>query len=130
MLTASTTPTQWFNGPDTGPSSLTIYCEITGEKARHPDIPLDDEEFGRCHRLLLLFPRWRSELAKLAIKYPGWIPFVRDWDSLATLHTTGDAAGLQDALRTLGAEARDHMSQVARQLVAQGHIAEQPFEDG
>ena len=97
MTLTSLSPTQWICGPDTGPSSITIYCEMTGEKAKHPEIPLEEEEFAKCHRLL-------------------------------EMHTTQDTEGLGVALHKLGEEAREHMNDVARYLVSQGHIAEQSFD--
>jgi len=50
------------------------------------DIPHDPDDFGRCYRLLELFPDWKSQLGKVAERFPKWSPFVREWDTLTTMY--------------------------------------------
>lgn len=79
------TPEQWAMGRDTGISSLTIWSAITGHASpnRRDDVPHDPDDFGRCYRLLKLFPSWRPQLSKVAGRYPDWAPFVEHWDELS-----------------------------------------------
>jgi hypothetical protein len=85
-------PEEWATGRDTGTSSLTIYAAIKGKKGRDRefDIPYDPDDFGRCYRLLKLFPNWRKELDKVIALCPRWKPFVEAWDELTALY---EAAG-------------------------------------
>jgi hypothetical protein len=88
-------PEEWAAGRDTGTSSFTIYGAITGRPIprRQMDIPYDPDDFGRCYRLLKLFPAWREQLPKVAEACPRWEPFVAAWDELTALY---EAAGWHD----------------------------------
>jgi hypothetical protein len=57
------------------------------------DIPYDPDDFGRCYRLLKLFPSWRAELPKVADVCPKWKPYVEAWDELTAMF---EAAGWHD----------------------------------
>lgn len=83
-----TSPREWIESRDTGTSSLTICSIITGFPNPHGrcDIPHDPQDFGRCYRLLKLFPQWRPLLPQVAEKEPDWIPFVREWDRLTEMY--------------------------------------------
>ena len=82
------TPVEWAMGRDTGTSSMTIYSAITGIPThfRRYDIPYDPDDFGRCSRLLALFPSWREQLHKVVAICPAWDPFVEHWDELQALY--------------------------------------------
>lgn len=82
------TPEEWAAGRDTGTSSLTIYSAITGKPTHHRgfDIPYDPDDFGRCYRLLKLFPAWREKLGETIKRCPPWKPFVEAWDELTALY--------------------------------------------
>lgn len=82
------TPREWRNGRDTGTSSLTIWSVVTGFPSPHGhyDVPYDPSDFGRCYRLLALFPDWLSKLPKVAAKYPQWEPFVCEWSTLTAMY--------------------------------------------
>jgi len=88
-------PSEWAHGRDTGTSSLTIYSAITGKSSLHGryDIPHDPDDFGRCYRLLQLFPAWRAQLYKAIELCPEWRPFVDAWDELTALF---ESAGWHD----------------------------------
>jgi hypothetical protein len=88
----ATSPEEWAAGRDTGTSSLTIYQAITGNRSHHRglDIPYDPDDFGRCYRLLKLFPSWRKDLGKVVDVCPEWKPFVEAWDELTAMY---EAAG-------------------------------------
>jgi hypothetical protein len=83
-----TNPVDWAQGRDTGISSGTIYSVLTGRGSpcRGHDIPHDPSDFGRCYRLLALFPEWRPQLYLVAKAYPAWKPFVREWDKLTAMY--------------------------------------------
>lgn len=82
------TPEEWAAGRDTGTSSLTIYSAITGKPSHHSsfDTPRDPSDFGRCYRLLKLFPAWREKLSETAKLCKKWEPFVAAWDELTALY--------------------------------------------
>jgi len=82
-----TTPDDWRDSRDVGISSMTIYFAMTGNrKPSHCDAPHDPADFGRCYRLLKLAPQWRADLAKLAVAFPAWLPFVLEWETLERLY--------------------------------------------
>lgn len=82
------TPEEWATGRDCGTSSLTIYSAITGMPSHHRtyDVPHDPDDFGRCYRLLKLFPAWRTQMGKTVKLCPKWKPFVAAWDELTALY--------------------------------------------
>ena len=83
------TPIDWLLGGDTGTSSRTICAVMTGSKLSGPfgaDVPHDPDDFGRCYRLLVLFPAWRARLQEVADAYPMWGPLVAAWDELTALY--------------------------------------------
>lgn len=81
------TPEEWARGRDTGVSSLTIYAAITGRDTNMPwNIPYDPSDFGRCYRLLKLFPSWRAQLHKVVGICQEWAPFVQHWDELTKIY--------------------------------------------
>lgn len=77
----------WGASRDTGISSATIFYVFTGQKLYQTfDVPHDPGDFGRCHRLLKLAPRWREQLAQICAPFPAWEPFVRDWPKLEAMY--------------------------------------------
>jgi len=104
---------EWLASEDTGASSRTICHVLSGEPCLSRSgagYPLDPDDFGRCHRLLELFPAWRERLDEVATRYPGWAPLVREWDALEAMFVeelpTGRApkmyARMQELLREGG----------------------------
>lgn len=84
------TPLQWIVGNDTGISSKTIWAVMMGavEENPHPfqyDVPHDGDDFGRCYRLIKLFPEWKARLPEVAQRFPAWGPMVREWDTMEAL---------------------------------------------
>ena len=49
------------------------------------DPPSDPSDFGRCYRLLKLFPDWRPRLDEIAAKHPAWGPMVARWSDMEAL---------------------------------------------
>ena len=82
-------PQAWLNGWDTGTSSITI-CRVMsglGDRTR-VGWPLDPDVFGRCHRLLNLFPEWRERMGEVAAAYPltPWVAYAREWNRMTALY--------------------------------------------
>ena len=106
-------PEAWLDGPDTGLSPLTIYGVLYDEmpaRARQAPFsagqhPLDPADFGRCHRLLKLFPTWAGRLHEVAEKHSRWAPLVAAWGELAALyeeeHPSGRAPKLYERMKVL-----------------------------
>lgn len=90
----ATTPEQWLAGPDNGISSRTIYGALHSSGGYHrwpggevsTSVPLDPGDFGRCYRLLKLFPAWRARLPEVAAMHPEWRGLVEAWDELTALY--------------------------------------------
>lgn len=81
------TPTDWLLSGDTGTSSKTI-CAVMTDSIRARGIgspPSDNDDFGRCYRLLKAFPAWRLQLHKVANAFPEWGPLVDAWSELEAL---------------------------------------------
>lgn len=95
----------WANGPDSGISSKTLLSAITGvdfARGRH-DAPYDDDDLGRCVRLLDRFPELRPQLHKVAEKHAVWTGLVAVWGVLEALHRDGDSERVYRVIR----QARD-----------------------
>lgn len=92
------TPDMWLQGTDTGISSKTIFFVMTGRhwlNARFgPDVPHDPSDFGRCYRLLELFPAWEDRLQEVAARHVEWTPFVREWARMKKLYERDLPTGL------------------------------------
>ena len=105
-------PMDWIISGDTGASSKTIFAVMVGSKTVRPDVPHDPSDFGRCYRLLALFPEWRSRLHEVAEKYPMWGPLIGAWDELSALYE------YEAAMKT-GRELFDRM----QVLIDEGRVA-------
>ena len=101
---------RWLAGGDTGISSKVIWSVMMGQpfdggRWYHPDIPHDPSDFGRCHRLLELFPAWRARLSEVASAHPDWSGLVGAWDELTALYVeelpTGSGPKLYARMREL-----------------------------
>jgi hypothetical protein len=88
-------PEEWAAGRDTGISSLTIYRVMTGKPSHNGTYhtPRDPDDFGRCYRLLKLFPQWRSRLPEFAEKFPKWARLIAEWDELTALYEEESPSG-------------------------------------
>ncbi len=109
------TPMDWMMSGDTGTSSKTICAVMTGSKLSGPfgaDVPHDPSDFGRCYRLLALFPEWRNRLDEVAFHFPAWTALVREWDNLTAMYEeelaekTGKAPRLYKRMQALIDEGR------------------------
>ncbi len=48
--------------------------------------PENPAAFRCCYQLLEYIPEWKERLHEVADAYPAWIPFIRDWNILTTMH--------------------------------------------
>lgn len=107
------TPIDWLLSGDTGISSKTICAVMVGSKVTGsfgPDVPHDNGDFGRCYKLLALFPEWRARLHEVAEQFPMWGPMVEAWSELTALYEkqqkVGRDVGLYDRMQALIDEGR------------------------
>jgi hypothetical protein len=73
---------QWFSGGDTGLSSKAIFGVMIGHPLER-SYPIDWDDFGRCYRLLELFPEWRPRMHEVSERFPEWKPIVDRWELLS-----------------------------------------------
>lgn len=79
---------EWMASDYTGASSVTIahvLSDVPQSTFCHGSTPSDSADFGRCVKLLEIFPEWYDRLPEVAAAYPksGWGPIVAQWDELA-----------------------------------------------
>jgi hypothetical protein len=62
--------------------------------------PQDASDFGRCRRLLDLFPDWESNLHVVSEAFPAtpWPSLVDRWKDLTSAHGSADFQPLLDSL--------------------------------
>lgn len=90
---------RWLHGSERGMSSETIFGIMTGKPVGEGSIPLDPDDFGRCYRLLELFPEWRPRLHEVAAKYPEWSGLVACWPDLTALFEAKKYRELYDVMK-------------------------------
>jgi hypothetical protein len=96
------TPIEWLLSGDTGTSSKTICAVMTGSNLGgdfDAGVPHDPSDFGRCYRLLRLFPGWIERLDEVALHYPMWTGLVREWGELTAMYKEELAEGTENAPR-------------------------------
>jgi hypothetical protein len=106
-------PQQWLKGRDVGISSCTIYAVMmnTPTPMSTYDVPHDPSDFGRCYRLLELFPQWKMRMDEVGERFPKWIPFLASWGQLTVMY--------EHAIRTK-AKAVPEMYELMKRLECQG----------
>ena len=86
--------TRWWLGTDAGCSSaaiFTVFCrndlKWASDRMARSSVPRDMADFGRCQRLLNLFPEWKARLKEVADRYPktAWPELIDRWADLETL---------------------------------------------
>ena len=79
--------TKWS---DYGESSLTILSVIVGIIKERPRVPYDPSDFERCVHLFECLEYTEHEIKcimnKVAIVYPIWEDFVKEWNTLMQLY--------------------------------------------
>lgn len=115
------TPIGWLLSNDTGTSSKTICAVMTGSDIPRPDVPYDLDDFGRCYRLLKLFPEWVERMPEVGRKFPEWGPMVAEWEKLMGMY----AAGCDEDGRLTRGNARPRQKLHGRlvELVEAGRLA-------
>lgn len=105
---------EWLKSGDTGISSETIFCVMTGTpfelvlKSWSRSTPCDPSDFGRCYRLLSKYPEWLPRLEELRSLGDKWGKFVDNYENMVTLYNeevpehTGSAPKLYEFMKTLG----------------------------
>ena len=71
----------WLVLHDSGLSSCCIADVMCGMQPTR-NHPHDGEDFGRCERLLMLYPEWRARLGEMAIVSRHWDALVPRWDEV------------------------------------------------
>ncbi len=111
------TEMEWIVKGEVGVSSKTIWSVMIGIETtpgQHCgftyNVPLDPDDFRRCHILLRLFPKWRKRLNEVAKVFPRWKPMVDNWAKMTELfeqeHPSGKAPKLYDFMQELETEGR------------------------
>ena len=85
---------KWFCSGDSGVSSTAIAAQMTGNNTGRAfsDHPGDSGDFGRCYRLLMAVPEFRSRISEMAQRSPQWAALVDCWDELEALYETDGSA--------------------------------------
>lgn len=88
----------WLASYDVGASSRAIFHVFTGVNTRESSVPHDPSDFGRCYRLLKLFPEWRKNIHKISERYHHWKKLIDDWDELEKVYLRDLKIGKSDEL--------------------------------
>jgi len=72
----------WLKMHDNGLSSECIAEKMSGLVPRD-NYPHDGDDFGRCERLLILYPEWRARLGEMKEVNAMWNALVDRWDEIA-----------------------------------------------
>lgn len=92
----------WISGCDTGTSSKTIFFTLTGRGTfDRPDVPYDPGDFGRCYRLLQIFPEWVGRLNEVAKRHSRWKRLVDNWKDLSGMYERDEGMALRDRIKEL-----------------------------
>jgi hypothetical protein len=93
---------RWACGDDTGLSSKAILNVMTGSgKPSRYNYPRDDEDFGRCHRLLNLIPEWRERMTEMSIVGPEWAALAPRWSDLTEAHEQRPLQNARSLIRAI-----------------------------
>lgn len=89
------TPLEWALGRDTGISSEAICAVMAGcnTELGKSCYPSDNGDFGRCYRLLKLFPEWEARIEEMGEVCPGWKPIAENWQELKALYERDEKVG-------------------------------------
>lgn len=96
---------QWWLGVDVGKSSAAIFAALCplrwhreADEYAQGATPGDAADFGRCTRLLELFPGWRDRLGEVYSLYPGtaWTRIIPRWGELEAATTERQNEILQE----------------------------------
>ena len=78
---------KWTTSDDTGISSITLLCLLLDlPQPSHWGVPGDVSDFGRCYRMISLFPELKEKFPQLAESNPYWRPFIDCWEQMSRLY--------------------------------------------
>lgn len=80
---------EWLMGDDTGISSKAMVSVFTGKAIRNPlnrSTPRDPDDFGRCYRMMNLFPEWYARIDEIPEALPNWGPMIGAWPELCAMY--------------------------------------------
>ncbi len=72
----------WLKLHDNGQSSQCIADKMCG-MVPTGNYPHDGDDFGRCERLLALYPAWRARFGEMRVVNEFWDALVPRWDEIA-----------------------------------------------
>ena len=72
---------EWLKLHDNGMSSECIADVMCG-LPNQGNYPHDGSDFGRCERLLMLYPEWRERLSEMSAINMAWAALVPKWDKI------------------------------------------------
>lgn len=73
---------EWLKLRDNGMSSECMAEKMCGLPC-DGSYPHDGDDFGRCERLLILYPAWRERMSEMASVNEVWAALVARWDEIA-----------------------------------------------
>lgn len=88
----------WLRLRDNGVSSECLADVMCGRQATGA-YPHDGDDFGRCERLLALYPEWRARLHEMGGENVVWASLVLRWDEIAAAWRS-DAENYRTGIRT------------------------------
>lgn len=96
----------WLLGDDTGTSSKWMAHVLLGGPKCEDDWPWDDDDFGRCSRLLSRFPAARTRLSEMTTRGSRssrkvWRGLVAQWDELERLYRQPNRGGMVELCRRM-----------------------------
>ena len=90
----------WSASGDTGVSSKAIAATMRGEPARDDYChPHDSDDFGRCDRLLMLMPEWRTRIVEMAKVSAEWKALSERWADIEAVRA--DHAACTKLIRSI-----------------------------
>jgi hypothetical protein len=78
---------EWLLSDDTCASSIAIVAKMTGFVPIYGySIPYDQEDFGRCHRLLEKMPEFKVRIEELSQISAQWAALIENWEKLTAIY--------------------------------------------
>lgn len=69
-----------------GTSASSMWAALKGFNRKSSDRPHDIGDFGRCLNLYNFCKLDKNDLKKVVDKMPYWEPFIKEWNTLTSLH--------------------------------------------
>ena len=98
---------EWWCSGDTGISSEVIVFVMLGLapkiilKANWTPYPHDGGDFGRCYKLLKIFPEWKKRINEMSCLGEIWKRIAEAWGELETLYERENFERLYERLQEL-----------------------------